>query len=212
MIHSMTAFARAEIVTEDISVNMEVRSVNSRHLDVNVRLPARFMALEERIRATLAKRLTRGRIDIRVQIQEKAAESLTFEVDAGRAQAYAPDMAHFIAGRDFAMSYAGGVSDALNQGAMGSSVLLGRFGTEVAIMAEAGERQQLEQVIGSDDPQAMAVGVAVTDKALLGEELFASGAYLSPEPAFLASVQLQDVLRVVAIVILLLVALLDFIL
>lgn len=132
--------------------------------------------------------------------------------EAGRALAYEPDMAHFIAGRDFAMGYAAGVSDALNRGDLGSSILLGRFGSEVAIMAEAGERQGLAQVIGSDDPQAMAIAMAATKDALIGEDLFAAGAYLKPEPAFLASVQLQDVLRVVAIVLILLAALLDFIL
>jgi len=110
------------------------------------------------------------------------------------------------------MSYAGGVSDTLNRGDLGSSVLLGRFGSEITIMAEAGQRRGLEQVIGSDDPQAMAIGVAVSDKTLIGEELFAAGAYLQSEPAFLASLQLQDVLRVAVIVIVLLVALLDFIL
>lgn len=131
---------------------------------------------------------------------------------AGRALAYSPDMAHFIAGKEFAMSYAAGVSDAINQGDLGSSVLLGRFGSEVAIMAEAADRLGLEQVIGSDDPQAMAIGAAVTDNALVGEELFAAGAYILPQPAFLASLQLQDVLRVVAVVVLLLAALLNFIL
>jgi len=131
---------------------------------------------------------------------------------AGRAQIYRQDMAHFIAGRDFAMSYAAGVSQTLNQGDHGSSILLGRFGPELAIMAEAGQRRGLEQVIGSDDPQAMAISLAATDKALIGEELFAAGAYLQPKPSFLASLQLQDVLRVAVIVIILLVALLDFIL
>lgn len=133
-------------------------------------------------------------------------------VGASRAQAYRQDMAHFISGRDFAMSYAAGVSDSLNQGELGSNILLGRFGAEIAIMAEAGQRLGLEQVIGSDDAQAMAIGLVVTDKALIGEELFAAGAYLQSKPAFLASLQLQDVLRVAVIVIILLVALLDFIL
>ncbi len=88
MIHSMTAFARSEIVTEATTVNMEVRSVNSRHLDINVRLPSRFLGLEERIRSTLVKHLTRGRIDIKVQIQDKDAASLAFEIDEARATAY----------------------------------------------------------------------------------------------------------------------------
>lgn len=130
----------------------------------------------------------------------------------GRGRAYRSDMAHFIAGRDFAMSYAAGVSDSLSRGDFGSSVLLGRFGTEIAIMAEAGQRLGLEQVIGSDDPQAMAISLAATDKALIGEELLAAGAYLQSKPALLASLQLQDVLRVATIVIILLVALLDFVL
>jgi len=88
MIHSMTAFARSEIVTEAITVNMEVRSVNSRHLDINVRLPSRFLGLEERIRSTLVKHLARGRIDIKVQIQDKDEASLAFEIDEARATAY----------------------------------------------------------------------------------------------------------------------------
>jgi len=88
MIHSMTAYARAEIVTADITVNMEVRSVNSRHLDINVRLPSCYLGLEEKVRSMLVKHLTRGRIDIRVQIQDKAAESLSFDVDEARAAAY----------------------------------------------------------------------------------------------------------------------------
>ena len=132
--------------------------------------------------------------------------------EVNRSRAYSPAMAQFVAGRDFAMSYAAGVSDIVNQGDLGSNLLLGRFGSELIIMAEAGERRGLEQIIGSDDPQAMAIGAAVTDKALIGEELFAAGAYLRKEPVFLASLQLQDVLRVAAIVIVLLVALLDLIL
>jgi hypothetical protein len=132
--------------------------------------------------------------------------------EIGRSAAYSSEMARFIAGRDFAMSYAAGVSHVVNQGDLGANLLLGRFGSELAIMTEAGERRQLEQVVGSDDPQAMAIGVAVTDKVLIGEELFTAGAYLQKRPVFLASLQLQDVLRVVAIVMVLLVALLDLIL
>lgn len=88
MICSMTAFASSETVTENITVNMEVRSVNGRNLDINVRLPSRYLGLEERIRSALVKRLARGRIDVRVQIQDKAAESLTFDMDEDRAAAY----------------------------------------------------------------------------------------------------------------------------
>ena len=131
---------------------------------------------------------------------------------AGRPRAFSTDMAQFVAGRQFAMSYAAGVSDVVNQGNLGSNLLLGRFGSEIAVMTEAGERKRLEQVVGSDDPLPTAIGVALTDKVLIGEEFFAAGAYLRQEPAFLASLQLQDVLRVAAIGVILLVALLGFVL
>ena len=88
MIHSMTAYARSEVMKDAITVNMEVRSVNSRHLDVNIRLPSRYFSLEERLKAIVVQKLTRGRIDIRVQIQDKGAESLVFEIDEARAVAY----------------------------------------------------------------------------------------------------------------------------
>jgi len=88
MIHSMTAFARAESISAGLNVTIEIRSVNSRHLDLNVRLPSRYLGLEERIRSALVQQLTRGRIDIRLQIQDKAAESLAFEIDETRANAY----------------------------------------------------------------------------------------------------------------------------
>jgi hypothetical protein len=136
----------------------------------------------------------------------------TADRQTGRPRALSADMAQFVAGREFAMSYAAGVSNVVNQSDLGSNLLFGRFGSEIAIMTEAGERKRLEQVVGSDDPLAMAIGAAATDKVLIGEEFFAAGAYLRQEPAFLASLHLQDVLRVAAIVIILLVALIELVL
>jgi len=88
MIRSMTAFARAESIADGLTVNMEIRAVNSRHLDLNVRLPSRYLGLEEKIRNTVVQHLNRGRIDIRVQIQDQEAESFAFEIDETRAAAY----------------------------------------------------------------------------------------------------------------------------
>jgi hypothetical protein len=54
-------------------------------------------------------------------------------------------------------------------------------------------------VIGTDNPGALAVAAAVTDHLLIGEELFAAGAYLEGKPAQVASLQLQDLLRLIII-------------
>jgi hypothetical protein len=73
--------------------------------------------------------------------------------------------------------------------------LVGRFGQEIAIMAEAGTRENMPQVLGSDDPVALALATAVTDDVLIGEELLAAGAYLEGTTSQLAALRVQDLLR-----------------
>lgn len=128
---------------------------------------------------------------------------------AGRPDDYSPDMAQFVAGESFATAYAAGVSDMLNRGESGSNFLIGRFGAELAIMGEAADREDMEQVVGSDDPIAMAVAASYTDKLLIGEEMFAAGAYLQGDPPQRASVVLQDIMRVIVAIAILLAAILN---
>lgn len=118
---------------------------------------------------------------------------------AGLRHDYSPHTAQYIAAENQPMTYAAGTSDIVNRGELGSNLMIGRFGAELAIVTESAERGDMEQVIGSDDPTAMALAVLATDKVLLGEEVFASGAYLHGGPVQLASIQLQDILRVMAI-------------
>jgi hypothetical protein len=130
-----------------------------------------------------------------------AQDSLRAAYDAaGRPQDYSPQSAQYLAAENQAMTYAAGASDIVNQGELGSNLMIGRFGAEIAIVAESAERGDMEQVLGSDDPTAMALAVVATDKVLLGEEVFVSGAYLHGEAEQLASIHLQDILRVMAIV------------
>lgn len=129
-----------------------------------------------------------------------AQDSLRAAYDAaGRRHDYSPRSAQYIAAENQPMTYAAGASDIVNRAELGSNLMIGRFGAELAIVTESAERGDMEQVIGSDDPTAMALAVLATDKVLLGEEVFASGAYLHGGPVQLASIQLQDILRVMAI-------------
>jgi uncharacterized protein (TIGR00255 family) len=88
MIKSMTAFARAENQTGPYSVRMEVRTYNSRHLDVALKLTHGFESLEERIKAIIAASVARGRVEMRVQIQEESESGIAFEVKLPRVRAY----------------------------------------------------------------------------------------------------------------------------
>ncbi len=130
---------------------------------------------------------------------------------ANRGKAYSPLMARYLAADNQAMTFAAGASDVLNQEELSSNLLIGRYGAEIAIITEAAERRGMDQVIGTDDPTGLALAIAATDKVLIGEEMFATGAYLRGDPIQLASLQVQDILRIVAAIGLLLAALFNFV-
>lgn len=114
-------------------------------------------------------------------------------------------------GDNFPIAYAAGVNTLVHQQPVGSNVLTGRFGSEIALITEAGERVQAEQIISSDDPVALAVAYPVSDELIIGEEHLAAGAYVQGQPAQLASLQLQDILRLLVIVAIILAAFVGFI-
>jgi uncharacterized protein (TIGR00255 family) len=71
MITSMTGFASALRDRDDVSVSVTVRAVNHRFLDVQVRLPAALGAAEHGIRALVQKRVSRGRVEVSVAVQDR---------------------------------------------------------------------------------------------------------------------------------------------
>jgi hypothetical protein len=116
--------------------------------------------------------------------------------ELGRPGAYQSQTSKFIAPDNSPMTFGAGLSDIINRGEHGSNLVLGHIGSELALIAEAAEREQLEQIIGSDDLTALAVAMSVTEDVIIGEELYAAAAYLQGEPAHFASLQLQDILRI----------------
>ena len=88
MIKSMTAYALAERTKNKINVLAEIRSYNSRHLDIALRVPHGYSALEEKIKARINKGLARGRVEMSLQIKDDADEAYKFEVNIPKAKAY----------------------------------------------------------------------------------------------------------------------------
>jgi len=124
-------------------------------------------------------------------------------VSAKRTGEYRPGLVQFVASETDAFAYAGGVASVIQQEKIVSNVLVGRFGPELAIMSEAASRKNIGQVVGSDDPVALALATAVTENVLIGEELLATAAYLEGSSAQLASLRAQDVLRLIAMLVIL---------
>lgn len=84
----MTAYALAEKVKTKLHVLAEIRSYNSRHLDIALRLPHGYGTLEEKVKAVINGVVARGRIEISLQINDDTDEGYKFEVNIPKARAY----------------------------------------------------------------------------------------------------------------------------
>ncbi len=73
MIKSMTGFAQLVFSDKDLQITLSVRTYNNRFLDVNLRLSNAFYPLEDRIKTYIASRISRGRVEVAIQLasQEK---------------------------------------------------------------------------------------------------------------------------------------------
>ncbi|MGB5676441.1 MAG: YicC/YloC family endoribonuclease [Gammaproteobacteria bacterium] len=82
MIKSMTAFARVQKSEKFGTLTWELRSVNSRYLDINCRLPEDFRAQEGRVRECINTRLQRGKIECGLRFMPELAIETGIEVNA----------------------------------------------------------------------------------------------------------------------------------
>jgi hypothetical protein len=76
-----------------------------------------------------------------------------------------------------------------------ANILLGHFGAEVGLLAESSERESVTLIGASDDTAAQSVLFVTSQEPLIGEELFAAGAYIGAGSSHMASLTVQDILR-----------------
>ena len=69
MVTSMTGFGKTEAQWEDKSLNIEIRSLNSKSADINLRTPSYLREIDTEIRKRIAKKLHRGKIDLNIFIE-----------------------------------------------------------------------------------------------------------------------------------------------
>ena len=85
---SMTGYGKGEVREGGIELTVEIKTVNNRYLDVSVKAPRIFVAYEERIRALVRERLTRGHADVFVGLTDKRERARELYVDEAAAAAY----------------------------------------------------------------------------------------------------------------------------
>ena len=88
MVRSMTGYGRGDVRGEAGNFSIEMRSVNNRYLDVQIKLPRSIQALEPRIRKEVQEGFSRGRVDVFITRSGTGASQVKFTVDHERAEQY----------------------------------------------------------------------------------------------------------------------------
>lgn len=88
MIRSMTGYGRGESEKDGKFFTVEIRSVNHRFCEVVIRLPKYYVALEDRIRKLIQERVSRGRLDVFLTVEDHGKGNKAIRVDKDLAMAY----------------------------------------------------------------------------------------------------------------------------
>lgn len=81
MIKSMTGFGKTHFLNEELNFDLEVKTVNSRFLDINIRMPYQLNFLEDKINKLIKQYINRGRVDIFIRSKNKAIGNTAIKVD-----------------------------------------------------------------------------------------------------------------------------------
>ena len=76
MIKSMTGYGRHETVTDDYKILIEIKSVNHRYCDLNIKLPKKFNAYENELRGILKGYAARGKIDAYISYEDYSEKNV----------------------------------------------------------------------------------------------------------------------------------------
>jgi hypothetical protein len=116
---------------------------------------------------------------------------------AGYPRAYDPAQVRFLG--PSRVAYAAGAAGLVRQVRAATSVLVGDFGDEYLLLGEPAARDGITLVAGAGDARVLPFVFATASHPLLGEEIFAGGAYLTGRRAHLASLMAQDYSRLLII-------------
>lgn len=88
MLKSMTGFGRSEQLIDGFQIKVQVKSVNHRYSDFTIRTPRCYTFLEDKIRQAAMKAISRGKVEIIVNIEQKESDDRVVTINAQLAQNY----------------------------------------------------------------------------------------------------------------------------
>ncbi len=88
MLKSMTGFGRAECAVDGFNIKVNLKSVNHRYMDVSVKVPKYYTFVEDEIRKTAAKYISRGKVEVFVSVERTEGSGKTVVIDRDVAENY----------------------------------------------------------------------------------------------------------------------------
>jgi len=82
MIRSMTGYGRSELQNDKFRIAVEIKSVNNRYLDINIKMPRLLNPLEAQIRKELKKYMQRGKVDVFISYQDLTESNMEVKYNA----------------------------------------------------------------------------------------------------------------------------------
>lgn len=86
MIKSMTGYGKSSYIDDKINIDVEIKTVNSRYLDINIRLPYQLNFMEDKINKLIRKYITRGRVDLFIKSKTKSLGNTNIVIDKEQAK------------------------------------------------------------------------------------------------------------------------------
>lgn len=92
MINSMTGFGRYEAVREKMKIAVEMKAVNHRYLDINIKIPKKLSNFESVIRTILKEYIHRGKVDVFVTFEDFSESNTALQYNEALAGEYLKDL------------------------------------------------------------------------------------------------------------------------
>ncbi len=84
MIKSMTGFGKKNVTIESKTITIEIRTLNSKQLDLNMRISSLFRDKENEIRTIIAQQLERGKIDVAIYLDKSTSLNTTIDFELAK--------------------------------------------------------------------------------------------------------------------------------
>jgi uncharacterized protein (TIGR00255 family) len=97
----MTGFGRGEYIDEVSKVTVEIRAVNHRYLDIYVKMPRRYSYAEDKIKAAVKERLSRGKVEVSVSVDNIGQSDSDVRLDMDLAAKYYKALTELSSNFDF---------------------------------------------------------------------------------------------------------------